>query len=679
MKDRKKIAIIHHCGVIGGAGKSLLQTVNMLSDDYDITVYCPAGSRMKTFLETNGVAVVPYKFNLGSIPYYSGGPKIISRTFAKELLYILTNKKKRTELLRQCRADIIMVNSVTECFMAKEIKKNTDAAAVCFVRETLPKGNKGLFFRQFKSVMQKFCDTVFFISDFDRLSYNLKIRNAVTVKNSVPDSYFDEYEDKKNEYLAMLGVERSAEEDEYHILYLGGNSELKGYSVICKAMQYLPSYVRLLYAGSNTHLRDKQLAPIASRVDQIGMLEDVSNAFKAADLVVFPATAAHQGRPIFEAGAFGKTVVASDFKEIKEDLQDGVNGAVFKPSDAEELALKISELIEGHYLGKTTAELAEENNRQSRINHSISAVKKVLIGSVNRTLYDADIKNLHIMAYEDGTVADEYIKFINSNFDRSEHFFIVKANSADPQYTVCNCENILWLRAADANESGILLAYASAAKRVFLHADSENYNVLSRILNTQKGKTEKKTSYVAPLTDLVSPAALDAQKPELTAANPVPNILIGGISAHGSRYTEIIDAVEFLKNQNVMLYFTLFSDNSEQNDRIKKYVMSVFSDSKVSFITEKMPLADYAHFLWTVDFGIFEDCSAENTADICRLLYMGKKVFLLKDFSARFKAASDANKISESPVSSELSDIASGRFNYEKSLKFWNKIFSETV
>ena len=114
-------------------------------------------------------------------------------------------------MLENCNADVIIVNSVTESFILKEIKKHTKASAVGFVRETLPKGNKGLFFQYFKKRFEKYADGVFFISDFDRLSYNLEIRNAITVKNTVPDDFFEEYEDTKSEYLAMLNVAREPE------------------------------------------------------------------------------------------------------------------------------------------------------------------------------------------------------------------------------------------------------------------------------------------------------------------------------------------------------------------------------------------------------------------------------------------------------------------------------------
>lgn len=82
--NRKKLIIIHHCGTIGGSGRSLLQTVNMLSEKYDISVLCPADSQMSVFLTDNNIDVIPYSFRLGSLSYYSGGPDIFGRTFLKK-------------------------------------------------------------------------------------------------------------------------------------------------------------------------------------------------------------------------------------------------------------------------------------------------------------------------------------------------------------------------------------------------------------------------------------------------------------------------------------------------------------------------------------------------------------------------------------------------------------------
>ena len=37
----KKIAMIQHCGSVGGSGLGLLTTAKMLRDRFDVIVYCP--------------------------------------------------------------------------------------------------------------------------------------------------------------------------------------------------------------------------------------------------------------------------------------------------------------------------------------------------------------------------------------------------------------------------------------------------------------------------------------------------------------------------------------------------------------------------------------------------------------------------------------------------------------
>ena len=53
----------------------------------------------------------------------------------------------------------------------------------------------------------------------------------------------------------------------------------------------------------------------------------------ACDLLVFPATTNHFARPIVEAGAMGKPVVASRFPIIEELVKNGETGFSFRPEN----------------------------------------------------------------------------------------------------------------------------------------------------------------------------------------------------------------------------------------------------------------------------------------------------------------------------------------------------------
>ena len=745
-EKKKKIAIIHHCGVIGGAGRSLLQTVNMLSDEYDVTVYCPENSGMSDFLLHNNVNVKQYNFSLGSVPYYSGGPRILSRTFWKEIFYIFKNKSKRLAMLRQSKADVIMLNSVTESFILKEIKKQTTASAVCFVRETLPRGSKGYFFRLFKKYFEKHGDGVFFISDFDRRAYALNICNAVTIKNTVPDDFFEPYEDTRAEYLTMLNVERAPEENDYYLLFMGGDSQLKGYSTICKAMEYLPQNVRLLLAGGHISSRNKLLALIAARTEVLGMLEDISNAYKACDLVIFPAIKPHQGRPIFEAGAFGKAAVASDFEELKEDIRDGVNGAVFIPGDAKDLALKISEIIENNYKGMTASALAENNRLLSKDNHSIPAVRTNLKRGIVNAISTKEIEHLHIMTASNYATVDGYTKLINNNFDNEKHFFIIRDTADNPKHSLEKYKNILWLPDAEYSERGTLFAYLKRAKKIYWHSMNWYWTTQLRLL--MKPSIMKKSTWVEwgadlfdwkhtdgnPITRHIVNAIhkkwrssvasvvaifptdekvykntfskkvpvkhatysvyhhsrIDEQKPETPKTSDTINILVGHSATPDCYHFDVLNALAQYKDEDIMLYIPLSYGDKEYAEKVNAKALSIFGTSKVHFILENMPLWDYVHFLWSIDIGIFKVYRQIALGNICRLLYMTKKVYLpagsiLYDYyKENGTEIYDCDKISEmsfaeftkAPIMTEPSQCIKDIMTQEKVIEQWRNVFN---
>ena len=310
---KKNITIVHHCKTIGGAGRSLIQTAKMLENEYNVTVLCPEGSDMQKLLMESGISIIAYENKLGGIEYYSGGPAVCSRTYAKQALRRNPSWKEIKPLIEQTSADIVMLNSITLSFMIPKIKKETSAKAVCFVRETFPEGGKKSIFKKYRKLLNQ-ADGVFFISDYDRLKFNLNIKYPVTLKNSVPDSFFEHYD--KNEALQELGI--SGEDCAFYVLYAGGSDKLKGIDVLEKTFDRLDEKVHLLIAGDAKENFSESFRTLAEknkdRIHFIGMVRDMLVAYAACDALVFPSVKPHQARPAFEAGCFEKPVIISDFK-----------------------------------------------------------------------------------------------------------------------------------------------------------------------------------------------------------------------------------------------------------------------------------------------------------------------------------------------------------------------------
>ncbi|MBU4480575.1 glycosyltransferase, partial [Patescibacteria group bacterium] len=78
----------------------------------------------------------------------------------------------------------------------------------------------------------------------------------------------------------------------------------------------------------------------------IGMRSDVPEMLAACKMLVWPASASHFARPIIEAGAMARPVVASDFPSSRELVQPGKTGLLFPTGDASTLAAAILRLLD---------------------------------------------------------------------------------------------------------------------------------------------------------------------------------------------------------------------------------------------------------------------------------------------------------------------------------------------
>jgi glycosyltransferase involved in cell wall biosynthesis len=77
-----------------------------------------------------------------------------------------------------------------------------------------------------------------------------------------------------------------------------------------------------------------------------GFVPDVEKLIAACDLVVFPSTTNHFARPIIEAGAMAKPVVASRFPILQELVKHGETGLLVPPGDVIALAGAIVALLQ---------------------------------------------------------------------------------------------------------------------------------------------------------------------------------------------------------------------------------------------------------------------------------------------------------------------------------------------
>lgn len=393
------IMAIHHASGVGGGTKSFLDVLEMLRGDYRIVACCPESpSALPDLLRSAGFEYLPITLPLPIFNHYNGGSAFLSRTTLAAPLRILKSRAAWTAFIRSQDPDLVIVNSAVMAPLGPSIRA-AGARSLCFVRETFAPRWRSPRTRLMYRLLDRF-DGVAFLSRHDQTAAGLLRASGDVVRDCVDDE--PSGPQRRGAACEALDVP----EGTFNILYVGGASRIKGLDVALKALVHLPAEdVRLIVAGDMSrpalprwprrafYLRSdayaRSLGKLLDRTDVeartivVGLQADMHPCYCVADVVVFPATSAHQARPVIEAGLYALPVITSRFAETADLVADGVNGLTFAPGDAVELADCLSRL----HMDRDMARVLGEGNRARTLGeHSLELEKERLLRFVDRLL-----------------------------------------------------------------------------------------------------------------------------------------------------------------------------------------------------------------------------------------------------------------------------------------------------
>ena len=398
----KKILLIHHSGLLGGAGISLYYTWKALAEKYEVSCYVPSDPpELMEFLVSKGLKPTTYSFRLGKITYYSGGNTLVSPKFWYHALRIFTQLKFWKTIIKNESPDLVFVNSKVLCWMGVLFN---EMKSVCFVRETIPGKPKSIMNQIMRRLLDKF-SLVAFLSEYD--AHQTGLKNALT---TISPDFLDVLE-----YEEIISREKACEKlglnsEPFNVVFVGGKDPLKGLDIGLKAMSRLKdSRIQLIVAGYDKiiihnhgfkglieKIKKQKVLKYSQNIDDyiignniedsveyIGVQSDMRTVYTASDLLIFPMTKPHQARPAFEIGVQKKTVIISNFPNISEFVVDKKNGLTFKPNDYIELANAILRL-------KNDAEfrnrLGNENQEYTYKFHTAEYSVKELLSGIDKII-----------------------------------------------------------------------------------------------------------------------------------------------------------------------------------------------------------------------------------------------------------------------------------------------------
>lgn len=394
-----KILVIHHTGLMGGGTLSCFDVIKSLSaDGSDVYLLLPPGeNEARKQAKKLNINVLNYNIKPLVFGYYNGSSNLIKVVVKSIISMKYINRWKL--VLGKEKPDLVVLNSIVQWPMISIINK-IDINTVCFIRETM-KGNRYNIINYLIAFYLKRTSGVSFLSVFDREQWKISNLRNIQV---IPDML------NMEKYTWNLSMEKSREKFQlkqnfFYVLYVGGMSKLKGAETIIKAINNCTSdNIRLLFLGDlgekslnkknssqkkfvNKMYRFIKENNLQNRIKLIGPQTNVNYWYAACDVVVFPAEEAHQGRPIYEAGAFKKPVIVSDFPNYKEYMQEGVNGLYFEPGNDKELTEKIENLKSD---SEYCADLGTKNYFMTKELHSSISISKSIVNFVRNTKFDKE-------------------------------------------------------------------------------------------------------------------------------------------------------------------------------------------------------------------------------------------------------------------------------------------------
>lgn len=357
---KKKLMIIHHSGLLGGAGLSLESMLPLLCQEFDLRVYVPESPDAVFKRINSSICIVKtFRGRLGKITTYSGGNKFLSLRFVYHASKIPLHFFWWLVVFRKERPDIVIVNSRVLCWFSLIPFQQL---SLCFVRETVDSESGFCENYVIKPLLKRFGARVF-LSRYDRESHGFFDHASLVSPDFVEEGRFEVF--RKDSARIDLEIPTSA----FVICFVGGVDPLKGLPLLLRSIEHLKKTsqtigesLRVVVCGdisASSLLRYKDAydesdfdivkAFLGRQSDNIyikaGSQSDLSKIYSASDCVVLPMSKPHQARPAFEIGFFCGFPILPDFENVYEYYKDGYNAVIYRRNCFLDLASKIERLI----------------------------------------------------------------------------------------------------------------------------------------------------------------------------------------------------------------------------------------------------------------------------------------------------------------------------------------------
>lgn len=326
ISSKKKVLIVHHGSGIGGAPKSMSYLARRLVEDgHQVDVLFLQSSSAIELLQ--GIKCRVHVSKLPIYYFYHTSNWIRLKYFYKAVVQLLSINIQfffvAPYYLNKINPDIVYINTsvlpewaAISWFFRKRV--------VVHIRETTANGYFGIRRSFLRFIYSFFPDQVISISKLNLNALGLITSDKVTVIYN---------------YERVEAIKRDDYSKIYDFFYLGGESDIKGWSFIRKLLESDIQFKMAIGGNFSLQVEDELIED--PRVNYLGVIKNISDYMSKSYFLISPFKKPHFSRPIIEAYAYGCVPIASNLIGIEEQLENFKTGLLFDSEDINDFFEKI--------------------------------------------------------------------------------------------------------------------------------------------------------------------------------------------------------------------------------------------------------------------------------------------------------------------------------------------------
>lgn len=366
MDSTPKILFVDHNLEFSGSVVSMSYLVKgFVRNNLRVIVLSKLGDRVRIYFESLGAEAIFYSnSNLKSISlsfHISDKTKFLSiqwfKNLVKDILYFLNGIILSVKIINKVKPDLIYINEYVaiQFVLYARIKS---IPVVVHIRSLFIDQKYNLRIFLLKKVLQRLTSLNIAITSLE--ASQIGKWEKIKYKTLVVPEFLDDSDFEVPKNTSEIKSKFNIKTTDKVVLFLGGISEIKGTKIFLDAINKIPySNVKFFVAGpiknyskskiiSNYYMHCIELINSMKRTHSIELLGNVNNVkelISISDVLVSCSTKTHFSRPIIEAWAQSKAVIASDILHNRELVTHNVNGILYPADDSNSLAKAIKELL----------------------------------------------------------------------------------------------------------------------------------------------------------------------------------------------------------------------------------------------------------------------------------------------------------------------------------------------